>query len=122
MLKHVLNCRIAHTSIQRRRGDGNRTGHASVPNRLSRHIVLGQLINERARHNVIEEPVDLRDQVTGGSLLPPCPPKNCEYFNIPDQWAISIRKLRGYGRGCFVPNQFLRKFSGTTRIGSPCAG
>ena len=82
MLKHVLNCRIAHTSVQRRRGDGDCAGHASVPNRLSRHVVFGQLINERARHNVVKEPIDLWDQVTGGSMLPPCPPKDCENFNI----------------------------------------
>ena len=59
MLKHVLNRRVAHTSMQRRCCDGHRTGYSAVPNRLSRHIVFGELINERARHNVVKEPVNL---------------------------------------------------------------
>jgi predicted TIM-barrel fold metal-dependent hydrolase len=81
--------------------DDDAAGALALPNVLSGDVVFGELVDEGANEDGIEEVVNLFHQ---GCLraIPSRSPENREDFDVGQQRTVSIGQLRGSSRGSLI--------------------
>src|ERR1700676_3384193 len=80
--------------------DRDRSSAFAVPDLLPGHAVLRELIDERARQDIVEELVDLSSHRALRTLLPGRAPENHKHLDRREQWPVSVRELRRCCRRC----------------------
>src|SRR5437588_12962337 len=79
---------------RRRCGQRDRAGAPAVADGIGGNAVLGELIDERAGEDAVEEGVQLWDQVALGRLLPGAAPEDGEDLDSSQQRAVAVGELR----------------------------
>jgi len=94
LLQHMLDGGIGDRVLEFGRRDREGAGMLAMADGPSRHAVFGQLIDEWAGQNEIEELVDLGRHCALGRLLPGRPPEEGEDFHRAK--SLSVNKAVHY--------------------------
>src|SRR5258708_6850032 len=101
VLEHVLYVRIGYRLAWIGRSYRGSADAAAVSNSLRLRTIFGQLIDERAGQDIIEESVDLLDEIALRCLRPCLSPEDCEDLSVADQRAAAIGELWCRSNFCY---------------------